>query len=911
MSQRLLVLLSGLLLVSALASYVYYRRAVASTPVDVWALVPDDAVLVSATRDHRTLVRHLKETQLWDNLATLSYFQQIEEHVALLDSLGGKRNSVLGFLGSKTVLSSVHVTGQRSFDLLFVVPVNSVREHRQVRTLVEGLGRDARFEVSQRTYEGVQLTRVRQRSTGEGITYFNYRNTLVISANAELVESVVRRTEHADQPTVAADFVDTDFLKIKGVDATVLVNYRQLPPFLEVFFRPELRSEFEAVASLCDKGMLQMKLTSNRVLFNGFSNPERAASSLHQQLRTQPAGRLRMADVLSSRTAVLLHVAAAPQALRAARPRTPADTLASALIDSTAATLDVEAALCYLAIPSARVLPGRLVLVRSRDVARTTQWLGLLRRRTNTSPGFERVGPYQLHQAPVPQLAQRLLGQLFATGATAGSTPATALVGDYLVLSEDAAALRAYLADVAAEQVWSRSPSQVAFLQENTPLARLSLLLDTRNTWNLLLRALVEERRAGLLRNETLFKRFPQVALQFAPADNGQYYTQLVLRHPPVGPAVATPQSRDGSSSSLSFAAGLTGLGPVLMPAVGSRSPATVVQDRNGALHYVTPDNTVAWSDSLGAPLVTPPGLLAGAFGQRPGLLFATPNRLHLLDERGQKAPYFPLNLPDTVQLGSLSSLPAAEGQPAYLLAADRYSSLFLFNASGNAPAAWQPKRLDFALAAAPQLLRVGGRTVVLAPLENGYIFAYDLQGNTLPGFPISLGARLHTGGFVETGPTLRRTRVTVVNQHGELISFSLSGEITQRRRLTTWSRTSTFQVVPDQNKARFVVLRDDGQGRVAVFDAAGRRLLEQRFVTSAPKSCQVFSFAAGRQVLVLSETGPGKAYIYDSRYQLVGGQPFDSNAANVGLTYDADAGLYQLYRIVGTELRRTALRMN
>ncbi|KUG07562.1 hypothetical protein [Solirubrum puertoriconensis] len=911
MSQRLLVLFSGLLLLSALASYVYYRRAVASTPVDLWALVPEDAVLVTATHDHRTLVRHLKETQLWDNLATLSYFQQVEEHVALLDSLGGTRNSVLGFLGSKTVLTSVHVTGPRSFDLLFVVPVRSVREHRQVRTLVEGLGRDARFQVSQRNYEGAQLTQIRQRSTGEGITYFNYRNTLVMSANGALVEAVVRRTEQAEQPTVAAEFGDTDYLKIKGVDATLLVNYRQLPPFLEVFFRPELRSEFEAVASLCDKGMLQMKLTSNRVLFNGFSNPERAAGSLHQQLRTQPAGRLRMADVLSNRTAVLLHMAATPQALRTARARANADTLAAALVDSTTATLDAEAALFYLATPSARVTPGRLVLVRSRNAARTAQWLGLLRRRTGTSPSFERVGQYQLHQAPMPQLAQRLLGPMIGAGAPGAGTGATAMVGDYLVLSEDAAALRTYLADVAADQVWSRSPSQVALLQENTPLARLSLLLDTRNTWNLLLRALVEERRAGLLRNETLFKRFPQVALQFAPADNGQYYTQLVLRHPPVGPAIASPQSKDGSTSSLSFEAGLTDLGPVLVPTTGTRSPATVVQDRNGALHYITPDNTVAWSDSLGAPLVTPPGLLPSAFGPRPGLLFATPNRLHLLDERGQSAALFPFNLPDTVQLAGLSSLPAAEGQPTYLLAADRYANLFLFNTRGNAPAAWQPKRLDFALAAAPQLLRVGGRVVVVAPLENGYIFAYDLEGNTLPGFPISLGARLHTAGFVESGPTLRRTRITLVNQHGELISFNLSGEITQRRRLTTWSRTSTFQVIPDQDKTRFVVLRDDGMGRVTVFDANGQRLVEKRFVTSAPKSCQVFSFEEGRRVLVLSESGPGKAYIYDTQYKLVGGQPFDSNAANVGLTYDASVGIYQLYRIVGNELRRTALRMN
>ncbi|GAB2968404.1 hypothetical protein GCM10027048_44080 [Hymenobacter coalescens] len=908
MSNRLLVLLSGLLLLSALASYVYYRRVVARTPVDPWALVPDDAALVVATRDHPTLVRRLKETQLWDNLATLRYFQQVEEQVALADSLGTTRNSVLSFLGRKTVLTSVHVTGPRSFDVLFQVPVSSVRQHRQIRTLAEALGRDARYEVSTRDYRGEQLITITQRRTRTGLTYFNYRNTLVMSANAALVEAVVRRTEHPGLPSIAAEFGNTDYLKLQDVDAALLINYRQLPPFLGVFFRPELRPDFEYLASLGDKSLLGMKLTGNRVLFNGFTNPERAAGSLHQRLRGQRAGRLRMGEALSTRTAVLVHLNAAPAALRT--PLAAADTAARVLVDSLAATLDTEAALCYLSAPSPRAVPGRLALVRTRNATQAARWLGQLRRATGTSPSFERFGSYQLYQSGLSGLAQRLLGPLFAPVA-AGTAGATAQVGDYLVLAEDASALRTYLTDMAAGQSWSRSPAQMALLEEATPVAQLSVVLDTRNSWNVLLRALVEERRAGLLRNEALLQRFPQVALQYALADSGQYYTQLVLRHPPIGPAVAGGQTAGGAGSSLNFQAGLAAVGPQVLPAAAGRLAPVLVQDRRHAVHYITVDNTVGWSDSLGGPLLMPPALLDNAFGSRPGILMLTPGRVHLLSERGRPARNFPLNLPDTVQAASLSSAPPADGQPARLLVADRYANVFLFDALGGAPPAWQPKRLDFALAAPPQLLRVGGRDVVLCLLENGYIYAYDALGGTLPGFPISLGARLHAAAFVEPGPTLRRTRLTVINQHAELVSFTLGGDVVQRRRLTTWSRGSTFRLVTDQAGRGYVVVRDDGAGRLTVFDAAGRTLVERRFLTSAEKPAQLFDFGNGRRVLVLTETGPGKAYLYDSRYRLVGGQPFDSNAPTVGLTFDATADSYQLYRVVGTELRRLTLKMD
>ncbi|MCB2410261.1 hypothetical protein [Hymenobacter lucidus] len=911
MSQKLLVFLIGLLLVSALGSYVYYRRAVASVPVDPWALVPDDAVFVVATRDHATLVRHLKETQLWDNLTAVRYFQQVEEHVALVDSITGARTAVLQFLGTKKVLTSVHVTGPKTFDVLFQVPIGSVREYRQVRTLVDGLGRDPRYQVSRRDYQGEELTDIRERATQEGVTFFNYRNHLILSANAGLVEGVVQRLQHPGLPSVAADFQSTDFLQLKDVDATLLINYRRLPQFLGVFFRNESQPGFAAVTSLARNGQFEMKLAGNKVVFNGFANPETARDALQQRLHRQPAQRLRMAEVLSLRTAVLVHLGLGPvQVLRPARP-VATDSLsqqAAPLIDSLAAGLREEAALCILATPSARIRPARLALAYCAAPLKTATLLGQLRRLNGVSPAFERVGPYQIYQTGSSELPARLLGSMF----TGFGTPYVAQVGNYVAFAEDAAALKVWLTDVAAGEVWSRSPTQVAFLQETQPLARMRVLIDTHNSWNVLLRALAEERRAGLLRNETLFQRFPQIALQFVPAVNeaepgAQYFTQLVLRHPAIGPAVAKPQSANGTGGALAFKTPLTSV-PTLVPVNGARIPGVLVQDTQQVLHYVTPDNVVAWSDSLTGPLISPIRRIPVGTGS--GYLFATPTRVHLLDESGREQPNFPLNLPDSVQATSLTVSPVSGRLAPRLLVGGGGSNLFLYDTNGRAYPGWQPKRMDFGLAAPPHYLVVGGRDVIVVLLNNGYIYAYDEQGSVYPGFPISMGARLSSGAFVENGPTLRRARLTVVTQHGERVSFNLSGDVVARSRVATWSRSSVFQLIPDQNQRGYVVAREEG-GQLSLFDPTGRPLLSQRFVTSGPKSVQYLNFGLGRSAYVLTEPGPHKAYIYDTQGRLVGGQPFDSSTPTVGLNYDPGSNTYQLYRVIGNELRRTAVKMN
>ncbi|QIX63169.1 hypothetical protein HER32_19140 [Hymenobacter sp. BT18] len=904
MSNKLLVFLAGLLLLTALGSYVYYRRTVAQVPVDAWSLVPDDAVLVLATRDHPTLVRHLRETQLWDNLAALPYFQQVEENAQLLDSLTNSRHNLLRFLGRKTVLASVHITGPGSFDLLYQVPLNTVREYRQVRAAAEALARHPRFRVSSRTYQGHVLTAVQERGNGSGVTYFNYRNHLIISSNPGLIEKVIARIGHPGQASVAADFRNIDYLQLREVDATLLVNYRQLPPFLDVFFRPELRPSAQVLTGLGRNGLLEVQLAGNKLLMNGFTNPETARDALHQRVHGQAAQRLGMAEVVSLRTAVLMHLGVEqPGSLRTGRPLAAPDSATASALDSLGRQFTQEAALCYLAAPSPRQAPARLVLVRCQNPTRVATLLGQLRRARGSSPAFERVGPYQIHSLGLPEVPARLLGPMFGGFPAAG---AVAQVGHYVAFADDPAALRPWLQDVAAGNVWTRSPTQVAFLQETQPLARFSLFLDTQNSWNVLLRGLREERRAGLLRNETLFKRFPQVTLQLVPAEveegpAGQYFTQILLRRP-----AATVATQTGSltreTSGLRFPTPLTSP-PVLVSVANARTPGILAQDSAYVLHYITPEGIIAWSDTLNGPLVGPVRRLA--LGGSQGFLVATPSRVYHYDVQGRAAPHFPLNLPDSVQASSLVTSGADGRQPARLLVGGGGGNFFLFDTNGNALPGWQPKRLDFAPAAPPHYLTIGGSDVLVVLLENGYIFAFDRAGGTYPGFPISVGARLHTAAFVEAGPTLQRSRLTVVTQQGERVQFNLSGYILNRNRLSTWTRGTTFRIIPDQLQRSYVVARQDPTGQLTIFDAAGRRLLTRHFLTADEKPVQFFDYGSGRRLVAITDPGPQQVYLFDAKGQLLNNQTFPSTVGGVQATYDVGANAWQLYHVQGRQLKR------
>ncbi|MGI4885810.1 MAG: hypothetical protein ACRYFR_12700 [Janthinobacterium lividum] len=910
MSRKLWALLVAFALLLALATYVYYRRTVAAEPVDAYALVPDDAVLVLTTRDHPALVRHLQETQLWDNLTAVRYVQQAADHLAVADSLAGgtgRNGSLLALLGRKRVVTSVHVTGPAAFDVLYQVPLASVREYRQVRGLLETLGRDRRYRLRQRLLDGQELSVLTEVRTETSLTVFNYRNHLIMSTNAALVEAVVQRLRHPGAPTVLARFADTDVLRLPEIDAALWLNFRRLPQLLDVLFRPAAHARFDHLATLAADALLGLKLTGPVAELAGFANPETTRGALHAQVRGQPAQPFGLAAVLPTRTALVVQLAARPLA-----PAGPAGADSVGLrgaLDSLAASFGPEMAVAYLAAAAPGVAPGRLAYLRCPAPARTARWLGEVRRRTGQPPAFTRAGGYEMH--PLGVAIGQLLRPLLAPAAPGEAVPAPvgALVDGYLVMA-DAATLGGALADVGAGLTWARTPAYAAFLARTLPRARLGLYLDTRNAWNGLLGALTEDRRAGLLRNEALFKRFPQLAWQLVPAADeaapgAQYFGRLLLHRPSAGAGAVLAGAGEGRG--LAFRAPLVGT-PLLVAAVGTRVPAALVQDSAGVAYFVSPDNGVVWADSLGAPLV---GAGPLAVGPAAGLALAAGRRVHRLAlADGREAPPFPLNLPDTVRATALQTSAPAGAAPRLLVAAGA-QALFLLDAAGRQFPGWGPKGLDFPLAGAAALLSVGGRDVVVCPLQNGYVYAYDQRGALLPGFPLSVGARLAGGVAVQAASTLGRTRLTVVNQHGELVTFTLVGDVLARRRVATWSRTATFRLVPATGGgAGYGVARDEEGGRYDFYlPPQVAPVVSRRFVTSGPKPTQFFDFGGGGRAVAVAEPGPGLAYVFDAQGRLLSGQPLASTGAGVGLAYHAPTGTYQLVRLVGRELRRTELR--
>ncbi|RDV14634.1 hypothetical protein DXT99_13265 [Pontibacter diazotrophicus] len=901
MSKYIVFFFVGFVILASLLYYGFNRWTESREKVDLWTLVPESAALVIETNNHEALVEHLRETELWENFSVLPFAQRFEENFASIDSVSPGSERLSRFLNEKNILTSIHVVEQAEVGFVYYVPVTSVGEHRFLRTLTENITKSELFEESTRDYGGMLLTDVTNTRLGSGFTFFTYRNNIVLSPSPVLVEEIVRRINRTQSASIIENYRNTNYLNQPEVYANVFVNYRVMPEFLGLFLDDEVMPEVRYLSSLCENAMLQLKLERDKVFLNGFSVPETLKGSLHQVMQPQKPQPFGVKAYLPGRTAMLLHFGL-EEVERMRLPQQQNGAAYAATVDSLAGSFSLEAAMAYLETNSINAEPEKVAFVHLADPDVTESLLTNLSRQvtaaTKQKASTEQYGNYIIRLLPVPELPARVLGRAFE----GFEQSYVVLVDDYLVFSESVATLRALLDDISEENVWSKSAVQKTFLEETLQEANFSLYLNTVNAWYILNRYAEDEERDNLLQNAALIRRFSQVSLQFSKVEEGQYYTSLVIRRPDRSNSSAG-QDVFAAEQVLEFDTRLASRPyPIQNPVDRSREVA--VQDSANVLINITADGRRGWADSLGTSIRG--GIQQITYGQENKLrhLFATANRIHAIDNQGQELENFPFNLGDTLNIQHLAVFDYENDKNYRLLVDDDMGNLYMYDMRGAPLPGWQPRRMDYRLAAEPQHLRVGGRDVILVVLENGYIYALNRQGDTYPGFPINLNAPVTAGAVANIGADLRRTEIKAVTRYGSVVTFNLQGRVLQREQLPRPSKRALFSLVQESNSGKSFVIARQEQGQVTVFDQDLNELFAKRYVTSASKIVQYFHFGGDNSIFAVTESGPQKTYLYDSRGSLVGNRTFESTQP-VTIYFNEASNNYTLYKVFRRELKQ------
>ncbi len=652
MPKRYIAYLLGLVLLVATGLYGYYKWQKAQNKVNLWTLVPDDAVFVAETNRNEQFIRQLKKTEIYESLARLPFFTGLQENLSLLDSAATRRVTLREFLDQKKIVTSLHVTSKVDFNMVMYVPISTVAEHRYVRNVIENVSKSALFTTEDQEYQNFTITSVHHQSASPTFYFFTYRNNIILSPAITLLHQVIRKINRTYLQSPVQDYKNRNFLKKSTIYGTLFINYRHLPPFLALFLKPEVNSEVEFLSSLCRSSLLGLQLDNQNFYLNGFSQLETLPGSLYEQFETLPPHSTQITSLIPERTAVLVHFGKAEFASwanRREKTAMPVESPVAPALDSLRGSFKWELAIAYLAAATENTTPEKVVLAFTPQPNKARTLVREINQALETSISAKRAGRYQIQEIGIPELPQ----QLFGRGFTGFARCYVAQVDSFMLFAGSEEALRGYLQNIRDKKVWTNSTSYKNFMRSGLKQTNVSLYVNTNQAWNMLSLNLVEDKKVGLLRYERVIKKFSQVSLQFGQKEK-QLTTRFLLQHQPESSSPDQRKEIFKQEQEIAFAAPLIS-GSSFFPNLAPGKSPVLVQDSAMVLHQVTDDGKIAWSDSLDSKITSTiyPVLLGS--DTQPKYIFSTQNRIYCLDQAGYDVENFPFNLPDTTVIQNMT----------------------------------------------------------------------------------------------------------------------------------------------------------------------------------------------------------------------------------------------------------------
>lgn len=852
--KKLVVLLTLLFCLLSGTTYLYYthwrsqQQRTAAIPY-----IPSKAILVYEVTDFNRKWKRFQQTSIGKELSTLPPFAAIEQAMSWLkkDLLEDVHK-----LNNVPLIVSLHQPEQGAPPAyLFYFNTHDVATQEFFAAMMAQKKKSQAYHTTTRKCANSKIVSWSKEGTTQQLYYIKRKQHIIVSSSTALIEEVA----HALASNNTGSFLRLH--KSENAHGSLFINLKQLSQLENTLFKPNQVNSFSnTLATLAQESQLDLKLTPHCLVVSG---PLTAPIASHQYLintiKGQEPGPIQLASYLPQRAAVLQHVtfSNADQLLESwqqysKKSEKPDDLLPATLLP----LLQGEIAHCTLPAKEGHTA-GQLVLMKVTDAQ---AFSSVLKTAKALTPA-----------ASLPGRAYHLKSDCFQyslPGVLFSSFKATYLmqVDDYVLLADRKNTLKTWYAQYKQGKTWAKSPSKKAWLASTLDQAHHTWLVDVPQAW-CVIRQSLQPRWRQVLKNHPA--PAIDVSLQLLGDDtNGCYMSVLVKNKKTKQPEISRRQRAAILSTPTTLAilpenpffqaeAPLVHA-PWLVKSHRGKGHYVMLQDARHQVYLLAPTGKLLWKKTLEGPITTNIFEIDFLKNNKTQYLFATDQKLHLVDYYGRAIGSYPQPLPAPAQLQVVDY--SKNKQYRFLLATAQ-GAIYLKDKQGKNLPGWNPQSLGHAFASVPFHLRARGRDYFLALQTNGTLQAFNRRGQSYPGFPVVLNTPVHNPLMVRK--TAAGTVLTVLTDGGKQVDVNLAGQVKKITPLDRATSTSRFLVCPNQvSEGSYAMLHQEAD-KVVVMDEA----MNLRFEIPYAKKgllAQYYDFGKGKQFYVLTSPEEQLTSLYD-----------------------------------------------
>ncbi|MGK7396793.1 MAG: hypothetical protein ACNS62_19610 [Candidatus Cyclobacteriaceae bacterium M3_2C_046] len=883
--------------------YYYYTTYLKPKDLQIWSLVPGNAIMVYETYNMVSVWNHVLEKPLWHNLSSVAAYRQMENQLEALDSISGQSGNIDKVLSNNALLISLHVTSKDQFDFLYYFKIKDLTSNEVISEVLRTFNDNPSLIKDNRNFLGQRIYQFKQPETKKIFSYVLINDYFIGSYTPFLVEDAIR---NVDDKMKTSFWAQNPFFerisKIQTDEGNIYLDFNKVHYLFNLF--TGMSHNMEGLKSFTGSTFYDLKVSDQQVLLNGSSNvpADSARFFLHTFLGQNP-GQNQIKQLLPNRTAFLHHFTFDdpvrwqtelenywrkndPQLLKMRQQlfqklKLQEQDFFSWIDDeighATLESIDIEH-------------PDRLIFIKAKDIQaglnRFNRMAEVVNNFSQDTLYRENYGNTVISQINLEDLPRLLFGSLFSRFESCFYTT----FDDYIVLGNNIPVIKSFLADYDIEDTWGKSVRQNLFLENTLETANYSLFINTERAWNFLFENLDPSWQQFFSRNASQFKSLELIALQFSNLD-ARFYSSIAVQYKnKINPGPA-PQQFQVVQEVFTDAPIITK--PFIVRNQVDRSFEVMLQDSTSNIYLIDKNGQILWKYYAGEAMIGEVYQIDFYNNNKLQYLFATPGAIHILDHNGNNLPGYPLAMNDSIQLEYLSLIDYDNSKRYRFLSASQQGGLLMFNKDRENLEGWNPNNLN-PLAYPARHVRVRGRDCIIAAQKDGVINIMNRRGENMDNFPIDLRSTLNCPLNIEIGSDFESTRFSLIDQNGVLVQFNLNGKTLKAKQLYKPSRETTFTICQDALGKTFIIARKD-YNRLSMLNREGELIFEKDYITSGDLAVQYYHLGADKLVYAVTDKLQEFTYIYDSKGELVNYQPLESGF-EIGLIYSGNQEKYSVY---------------
>lgn len=890
--KNFLIFIAAVLLLGA--GYFTYQNYISDDDLSSWSFIPDNAIIVYESSNTIKAIEDAQSTQVWQNLSYIEGFRKIEERIDILDSIAENGNFRKFFAGAP-LLTSLHVTSSKDFDLLFVIEIKNIAQQAflslaQTKYAAKG------FQKRTREYEGFTITEIS--TVGQNaFTYIFYKNYFIGSFSSFLVEDAIRTVSDSEKNNfrqLTPELVK--LTKLQQDQGNLYFNIEKFDSFAGTFTQLPVNFPF------AKSSFLDLRITDQTINLTGFSFADKQKDFLN--VFSTPGGNFDIAEIIPSNTAWLYHFTSAePAKLGKAlsdynKKNDPEATKHKAAllkdadfdVDYTFNLIDEEICLVNLETKTGKS-QDLLFILEINDMGEALRYFNALGDRYIVTTGDtlyqEQYGEYTIRKLPIKEFPYALLGEIGK-----GFEEAYYLQHrNHLIFSNNLQRLKQLTLSIENESTWTKSLRINRFLSMTNKEAGFSVYVNVPGFWEQFMNTLKPDWQEFFRTQQFTFRNLEFIAMQFSAVDD-KFYTNVTVYQPTL-PKRSIPE-RINTLRSIELAETIISK-PYLTINHNNKQREIMVQDSAYNVYLIASDFSVLWDKSTDGPIIGGIKQLDYYKNGKLQYLFATQNQVHILDRNGDYLPEFPKRIKDAQPFTDIALIDYNNTKDYRISLTDAEGNFYLTDKDLKPLDGWAPKRFSKPLVQTPVHERIDGKDIIITLQNDGKLDLLNRRGQSYKGFPIEIKSDIIEKPYIQTRNSFSESRIIVLTKAGELIEINFKGELIKREQLYKPGANTDFSILGDVTGSAYLITRNT-EGSFEVLEPIGTSLFQKSFLSKAPIYTQYYQLGGGTEFIIFIDSGGSYLYLYNKAGTLLTGRPLAADKPVAIMQYENE---FQVYRVL------------